>query len=918
MSTTYSFLPWTRQGAVTAVQDEDQDGADLQAHATFPIKLDVNDTPNDAVHLRLYGPGDIVAIDRRQIIRTEPQDRSNDFPPNYFAAIEFDRPDFPWLFTPAKAERTKSRLRPWLCLVVVRKQDGVTLGSQGGGALPVLTIAYPAVPNHELPDLSESWAWAHSQVVHNGSTLDDTLNTQPNQNASRLLCPRHLNPHANYYACLVPAFEVGRQAGLVDESKPNGSEPNGSETETDANRLQPAWISGEDAPTQIRLPVYFHWEFRTSQTGDFEALAQLLRPNILGPGEGSRKLYVDTPGDVQYTVDFAGVFRPTAFDPALLPDQDERQDLPEGQQTWLAQMEEALNYADDLVTRDGLDSSDPDPIVGPPIYGRFHQGMQRLSSGLGWANDLNLDARNRSAAGLGTVFVQAHQEELMHSAWQQLGDIQLAQQLTRQNEVAEIVSEATFAKHFVPLQEAQSSLLYQMTSPVHARVQLGEQTLSDWSQQQQFPSAETLTTFRKVSRSQGPISQRLQSQEHLTQPLDLQVAQAGTDLPHALRVNPLGIILDDISQQMVHQVRAPDRLAAVHLQEAFTALRTRLEASSGSVPIEPRVAKSLANPVESLVQQLDPKVTIPRILANRVQQSGAVSPEDRTPGFIPLDDTAPDEDTSPRTYPVFPQPMYEVIRELMPELLLPGADEIPNNTVTLLETNPQFIEAFMTGLNQEMSRELLWRQFPTDQRGTYFRSFWNEGQIDLEELHRWQTGDRLGSHFADGQVAGDLVLVIRGELLRRFPNTVIYAVPATSPTTMAESHHHPIHRGLLSNDTVFLLFQDLTDQQALGQAEYQGHSEGCFFVFQEQPTEPRFGLDETLGPSAPAGWDDLAWRHVTTTDGGYLQVQATEDTLNPNYPGGLWNFNSAHMACITLQKPFRVAFHAKRLVLQTP
>ena len=37
---------------------------------------------------------------------------------------------------------------------------------------------------------------------------------------------------------------------------------------------------------------------------------------------------------------------------------------------------------------------------------------------------------------------------------------------------------------------------------------------------------------------------------------------------------------------------------------------------------------------------------------------------------------------------------------------------------------PRFVEAYMVGLNVEMARELLWRGFPTDQRGTYFDAFW--------------------------------------------------------------------------------------------------------------------------------------------------------------------------------------------------
>jgi len=71
------------------------------------------------------------------------------------------------------------------------------------------------------------------------------------------------------------------------------------------------------------------------------------------------------------------------------------------------------------------------------------------------------------------------------------------------------------------------------------------------------------------------------------------------------------------------------------------------------------------------------------------------------------------------------------LRDLSQELLLPGLGHVPPNTVTLLETNAKFIEAFMVGLNTEMGRELLWRGFPTDQRGTYFRQFWEGVQPDI-------------------------------------------------------------------------------------------------------------------------------------------------------------------------------------------
>ena len=60
-----------------------------------------------------------------------------------------------------------------------------------------------------------------------------------------------------------------------------------------------------------------------------------------------------------------------------------------------------------------------------------------------------------------------------------------------------------------------------------------------------------------------------------------------------------------------------------------------------------------------------------------------------------------------------------------PKYFLPNINLIAPNSITLLETNQKFIESYMVGLNHEMARELLWREYPTDQRGSYFRQFWD-------------------------------------------------------------------------------------------------------------------------------------------------------------------------------------------------
>ncbi|MEJ2503209.1 MAG: hypothetical protein P8177_07800, partial [Gemmatimonadota bacterium] len=137
MSARYRFLPWVREGASTAVRTPDTLGAGLPGRAALPLGLRVNQRADVAVGLRLYGPGDGVGIDTRVVVRTDPPHLAAAFEPNYFPAIEFDIPALPWLLTPATGN-ARGRLRPWLCLVVVRKQPGVTLTSGRGRSLPVL------------------------------------------------------------------------------------------------------------------------------------------------------------------------------------------------------------------------------------------------------------------------------------------------------------------------------------------------------------------------------------------------------------------------------------------------------------------------------------------------------------------------------------------------------------------------------------------------------------------------------------------------------------------------------------------------------------------------------------------------------------------------------------------------------------
>ena len=143
-SANHIFLPWVQPGAIANVPDAVRRAFVRRSTGgrwPYEIGVTINGRAIEK-SVRLYGPGDVTGIDPQQVVRLEPQPRTSDFEPNYFPFIEFDRPDFPWLFSPAKAD-TQGRLRPWLVLVVVRRQPGVELRPAGGTPLPVLEIKPP-------------------------------------------------------------------------------------------------------------------------------------------------------------------------------------------------------------------------------------------------------------------------------------------------------------------------------------------------------------------------------------------------------------------------------------------------------------------------------------------------------------------------------------------------------------------------------------------------------------------------------------------------------------------------------------------------------------------------------------------------------------------------------------------------------
>jgi len=388
-----------------------------------------------------------------------------------------------------------------------------------------------------------------------------------------------------------------------------------------------------------------------------------------------------------------------------------------------------------------------------------------------------------------------------------------------------------------------------------------------------------------------------------------------------------------------------DTVEARNFRSAAIALNQRLDFTV-SEPV--RAPFDLSNASRKLTAATDPLVAFPLRLAAGVRFS-----------FDPQWLLQPENLVPAMAYPDFDDPMYEKLRDLSSELLLPNLELIPPNTITLLVTNPPFIEAYLVGLNYEFGKELLWREYPTDRRGSYFRQFWDvkgilaeapdekpedvsERAKDIVPLDTWPSGSSLGAHRNPKRPPGEqIVLTVRGDLLKKYPNTLIYAQKAhlahakngapqpdeepvlATVATEADVHREirfPVFKAAVEPDIRFFGF-DLSVAQARGAEHPQLETDdwGWYFIIQQLPGEPRFGMDVTFEPDddplTPITWDDLGWNLFPATQ-GFVDTTVTPSFV-PAGPGegvAQWGTDAARMASILYQKPVMIAVHAKEML----
>lgn len=1128
---TYSFLPYLRQGLANSLQSTGG------TRGTFTVDLnvvgDAITSPVGQKRVEIYGPGDVVGIDTRSIVKTDPHEWITNFEPNYLAFIDFYSEDFPWRYTPSPP--AGKRLNTWISLVVFEEGEFAEGPHVVGQPLPTFKLSGPASLDF-FPKIDQLWAWAHVHfngdltasadkiLVDDAGAVDTALdklqgelNGNPDRAYSRLICPRKLKPSTAYHAFVIPAYESGRLAGLGRPA-----------ADIAAALLKVAW----ENPANLEFPYYYRWQFKTGKEGDFEYLVRLLKPKRADSRVGRRVMDMTRPGanlkwveDSDPNFSLGGILRlgGALQVPVEALTQDEvkkrtkfdewaSRSFPHPFQVKLAGF---LNLADDYnisttaaanaqqLGPDFDPNEDSDPLITPPIYGKWHAMVERvykarngdaIDNDYNWLNELNLDPRFRVPAHFGTRVVQENQENYMDAAWEQIGDVLKANKKIRYGQVGLAASLALYEKHFAFEGSAASpakTLL--LTAPVQKRVMSrvnseNNVTTFHMIRQSVLPPTVFSAPMRRIVRPRGrvvghlgkqlPRGQKIRLETVVTKINDgeilptppkvisealpavdkvvadaiepkipeflkdllrrypwlwivalvlaliallialvffatavglvIGVAVAGLlavagiflriwsrdlKLADAIKSDNIGpdfidelpmsvdFRLADVDEDVTPQVGGTtDSAEAVLFKRSLKDLHRLIQTTRESIPkLSPPVVPDLQRVAKDVLVQLDPKITIPAWVWDQVVLPPRIKDQLVDEGFVEA-----------MNYPKINKPMYEDLKKISDELFLPNVDLIERDSMTLLESNQKFIESYMVGLNHEFARELLWREYPTDQRGSYFRQFWDTSSLlkdpvllkksedeqrepfyDIPKLHFWRRTSKLEEHDhrqpPGEEPKSEAVLVVRGELLKKYPRTVVYAHKANwtvNPNTgrpdvnLIRSLHQeaegekekpdpevvrtPIYQAKIDPDIYFFGF-DITVGDARGKDKPENptlKNAGWFFVLKERPGEPRFGLDVPApdGPGDdPVSWNDLDWSRVVPGDGVIDALNLPAPVALPDNPpdsdGGTeqagqktqylddkkisWdgNVDAANLAYILYQVPMMVCTHAAEMLL---
>ena len=947
-----TFFPWFRRGLANRLDVVDPlilvENTPLRPSIAVKLKLlaDDREHPESVKQkLELLGAGDVTGFSTRSIVKTDPLPGVSSYEPNFLPYIDFYEEDFPWRYTPGKANQGR-RLRPWLVLLVLREGEFERVPFEKGMLNPVIRI-FPGAIDQVFPSAQQTWAWAHVQVNAETTNPLNEVKENPNKGVSRLICPRRLSPFTAYSAFVLPAFEIGRLAGL-------------GATDAEIEQTNP-WAASWGAE-QDQWPVYYTWNFQTGAEEDFESLARRIKPAKLGAEVGKHALDISNsdyggtlfdfkgtiPGYPAGIVPLEGALKPLEINEAPTPTLL-KANVPAAQ-TYVKNLGEVLNLgvnsgeskaqlsqsAQNPLFADGGTLED-DPLIVPPIYGRAYTqpddpNGEKLdpSKSTNWGEALNLDPALRVAAGLGVRVVQENQELFMEEAWIQLGELQNTNRQTKLLQLSKAVSQFAFQKHF----QTQDTTSNPMLSLGRSVLRYNPGNVDQEARSTMDSSWDTAfinPVFRRITRSGGPIAKRAPStfNGNLAIFSQVKVTMVFILLP---TTNYLTFKLEGFKTLLKKEIPLI-RLEAI--QNYRLAIKT-IDALLSRVPLVKKTV-DLKNTISTtqtyLAQVLDPKNSFIRKFKALSTQAGKSIKENKSDSINIFNFN-----------PQFNDPAYEWLVALNRDMFVPNLQNVPEDSFSLFEANPHVIEAYLVGLNHEMAREFLWRGFPADPKASFFHRFWDytdaadqpgAEKVDVAPLQSWETSSVLGQHKPGIQTSNTLFFVIHARLVQKYPNPVVYAVKAewvngsrsVKKQLGTKDIVYPNIRAFVEPDYLFVGFEGLKEAELPGSDNPADGLPGWYFVFSERPGEVHFGMDVSKDTNAiDDSWDSLTWSDFPQVKSvlnleqdipikpkrGNLEW-GKGNTASPNVPDS-GNGDSAQMGAILYQKPVSIIIHASNLI----
>ena len=775
------FSSWTRSGIYDLVSSPTPVDGRLAAAVTLSL-TDAGEPGHapatGASPFHLISARDISGIDPGRILRSAPAPDSYNAETTKMVHVDFADPALPWQYSPATASGAK--LKPWIVLLVLRRDD-VTVDKVAG------VVRVPPTALIDI-DLGTSHKWAHVQDEGTGGNA-----------ISRLVCP-----HVSSGAAAGDMLRSGITyvAAIVKAFNDSGG---------------PAWdVTNLPDVESLPLQMMHSWTFITGEAGDFETLAEAIRPRK-ADGLGRAPLHYQR-GATSTDVHIRGAITNLSAD-----DQTERVNA-----ALAASDVEALgNHVAQLTDTLGRN------VIGTPTYGDVWLNEPRATT---WGAALNADPRLRGSAALGVRMGQEAQDDVVAAVVEQLGSLPLAAHL--------VATLAGGLHHAGSLWErrmpADPTRQVDVLSPVMRRLRatggtaMGAITGPDSPLDPSVFSTAARRMLRprtaRTRRTAAPVTRRdaigAANRCHDDQPQatsghpTINAVVDGLGLPTPGKMAELEPIPSEISELMTELVGLTVDFDNARFVEGVARLQETIEVIFGQLLGNPGYLDAYYGAVlswevlvaavrqwtrpgdqgEGLGDEIISLLPEPRPSRCRAPDLDGVCGV-ITEALDPRSEDAPARkrirdringieisDLRPLEYPAgVDYATWTLLRDHDREWLLPGVGTLEKDSVVAMQTNPAFIDAFLVGLNTQLISEMRWRNIPIDRSTTPLLTFWRHVDYqtgrrvaDIQEVRGWPATSVIGdrshqvTHPGDETGNNDLVLVFRTDLFRRYPKTLIY------------------------------------------------------------------------------------------------------------------------------------------------